>query len=45
MEADRRECAARDPVTKGSVAQPLGSGSGMAVTPKDIGIGDHCTDC
>ncbi|BDA40811.1 probable plant UBX domain-containing protein 2 at N-terminal half [Coccomyxa sp. Obi] len=41
MEADRRERAAKEPVTKGSVAQKLGSGSAMMATPKDIG----CTDC
>ncbi|EIE26580.1 hypothetical protein COCSUDRAFT_52390 [Coccomyxa subellipsoidea C-169] len=41
MEADRRERAAQDPVTKGSVPQKLGSGTATMVTPKDIG----CTDC
>lgn len=41
MEADRRERAAQGPVTKGSVAQKLNSGTATMTTPKDIG----CTDC
>jgi hypothetical protein len=37
MEADKRERAAKEPVTKSSIAQSLGT-SGSLVTPKDIGI-------
>ena len=44
IEADRAERAARDPVTKASVAQPLPGSSARIATARDAGMNTGC-DC